>query len=408
MNSSSGPLRGLRILDLSRILAGPVCTQLLGDLGADVIKVEKPGVGDDTRTWGPPYVQDTQGQDTSESAYYLSANRNKRSVAIDLAHPEGQKLIRTLAGECDVLIENFKVGGLKKYGLDYESLHAACPDLVYCSITGFGQTGPYAQRAGYDFMIQGMGGIMSLTGTPEGEPVKVGVAIADVMCGMYASTAILAAIRHRDQGGGGQHIDLALLDTQAAWLVNVGLNYLTSGAEPGRYGNAHANIVPYQVFPASDGYFILAVGNDAQFRKFCQYAEFPELAKDPRFATNPERVRNREALIPLINERTEQQPKAHWLDGLAALQVPVGPVNTVPEVFEDPQLLHRGMLHEMPHPLAGGPVRMIGNPIRLSETPVDYRHAPPLVGQHTREVLAELLGWEEEDFSRQQALGGLS
>ncbi len=398
-------MAGLRVLDLSRILAGPVCTQLLGDLGADVLKIEKPGAGDDTRTWGPPYLKDASGVDTSESAYYLSANRNKRSVAIDLAHPEGQALIRRLAGTCDVLVENFKVGGLKKYGLDYASLHAEHPDLVYCSITGFGQTGPYAQRAGYDFMIQGMGGIMSLTGEPEGEPVKVGVAVADVMCGMYASTAILAAIRHRDQGGGGQHIDLALLDTQAAWLVNVGLNYLTSGATPQRYGNAHANIVPYQVFPASDGYFILAVGNDSQFQKFCTFAGCPELASEPRFATNPERVRNREELIEQLKAVTQQEPKSHWLDGLARIGVPVGPVNTVPEVFADPQIQHRGMRQEMNHPLSPDPIALIGNPIRFSETPVQYRRAPPLAGAHTREVLEADLGLSEAELAHLRGTG---
>ena len=398
MTAATGPLTGLRVLDLSRILAGPVCTQLLGDLGAEVLKIEKPGAGDDTRTWGPPYLKDAAGADTSESAYYLSANRNKRSVAIDLAHPEGQALIRRLAGTCDVLVENFKVGGLKKYGLDYETLHAEHPHLVYCSITGFGQTGPYSERAGYDFMIQGMGGIMSLTGEPEGEPVKVGVAVADVMCGMYASTAILAAIRHRDQGGGGQHIDLALLDTQAAWLVNVGLNYLTSGDVPQRYGNAHANIVPYQVFPASDGYFILAVGNDSQFQKFCAFAGCPELAEEPRFATNPERVRHREELIERLKAITQQESKAHWLEGLAQRGVPVGPVNTVPEVFADPQIQHRGMQHQMTHPLSPEPISLIGNPIRFSETPVQYRLAPPLAGAHTREVLQASLGLTEVEL----------
>ncbi|MFQ5772902.1 MAG: CaiB/BaiF CoA transferase family protein [Kiloniellaceae bacterium] len=397
----TGPLVGLRVFDLTRILAGPTCTQLLGDLGADVIKIERPGHGDDTRTWGPPFVKDEAGADTTESAYYLSSNRNKRSVTIDIAKPEGQALARRLIAHCDILVENFKVGGLAKYGLSYAELKDEVPDLVYCSITGFGQSGPYAPRAGYDFLAQGMGGIMSLTGEPEGEPVKVGVGVADVVCGMYAACAILAALRHRDRGGGGQHIDLALLDTQVAWLVNEGLNYLTSGRVPRRLGNEHPNIVPYKVLPCSDGHFILAVGNDAQFRRFCAFAGAPELADDARFATNAQRVRNRVALYEILPTLTVAKTQKEWVDGLAALGVPSGPVNTLDQVFSDPQVLHRGMRMTMPYPgAAGGKVELIGNPIKFSKTEVDYRHAPPRVGAHTAEVLSELLGLEPAEIER--------
>ena len=390
---NTGPLRGLRVLDLTRILAGPVCTQLFGDLGADVIKVERPGAGDDTRKWGPPYVKGADEQDTTESAYYLSANRNKRSIAVDVTKPEGVSLLKRLLHHCDVLVENFKVGGLEKYGLSYTALKQEFPELVYCSITGFGQTGPYAEQAGYDYLAQGMGGVMAVTGEPDGQPMKVGIAIADIMCGMYASTSILAAIRHRDATGQGQHIDLALLDTQVAWLANVGLNYLTSGNEPRRLGNQHPNIVPYQVFEAADGHFILAVGNDSQFGKFCTFAGLEGVAADVAYATNEARVQNRDALIPLIEAKTRQSSKAHWLEGLAAIGVPAGPVNTVSEAFSDPQVQHRGMQISMPHPTAGlNEVSLIGNPIKMSATPVSYRHAPPLLGQHTDDILAELLG----------------
>jgi len=393
-----GPLNGLRVLDLTRILAGPVCTQLFGDLGADVIKVERPGSGDDTRKWGPPYVKDARGQDTTESAYYLSANRNKRSLAVDVAHPEGVVLLKRLLKHCDVVVENFKVGGLDKYGLSYDALKDEFPGVVYCSITGFGQTGPYASQAGYDYLAQGMGGVMAVTGEPEGQPMKVGVAIADIMCGMYASTAILAAIRHRDATGQGQYIDLALLDTQVAWLANVGLNYLTSGNEPRRLGNQHPNIVPYQVFAAEDGFFILAVGNDGQFRKFCDFAGFGNLADDQRYATNDSRVQNRDELVPLIEDVTRQKSKRHWLDGLSAIGVPAGPVNTVPEAFADPQVQHRDMQINMPHAKAGAAgVNLIGNPVKMSETPVTYRHAPPVLGEHTDEVLSELLKMDDTE-----------
>jgi len=404
MTTNTGPLKGLRILDMSRILAGPTCTQILGDLGADVIKIERPGAGDDTRKWGPPYVKDSDGNDTSESAYYLCANRNKRSLTVDITKQEGQQIIRKLAAKCDVLIENYKVGGLKKYGLDYSSMKDEFPDLIYCSISGFGQTGPKSHRLGYDFMIQAMGGIMSVTGEPDGSPMKVGVGIADVMCGMYAAVSILAAIRHRDQsgnsaaGGNGQHIDLSLLDSQAAWLINSGSNYLTSRENQHRLGNAHPNIVPYQVFQTSDSFFVLAVGNEIQFRKFCEFAGAPDLPEDPRFKTNTDRVKNRNILAPMLTELTQRNSTQFWLEGLEKLQVPCGPVNTIKDVFDDPQIQHREMEISLPHPLSGkGDVSLIGSPVKMSATPVSYRHAPPTLGQHTNEILAEMLGMDEEE-----------
>ncbi len=393
---NTGPLKGLRVLDLTRILAGPVCTQLFGDLGADVIKVERAGAGDDTRKWGPPYVKDEAGENTDESAYYLSANRNKRSLAIDISKPEGCALVRQLLAHCDVLVENFKVGGLKRYGLSYDDLKAEFPALVYCSITGFGQTGPYAAQAGYDYLAQGMGGVMSITGEPDGQPMKVGVAIADIMCGMYASTAVLAAIYHRDKTGEGQSIDLALLDTQVAWLANVGMNYLSSGEPSPRLGNQHPNIVPYQVFQSSDGYFILAVGNDGQFKKFCEFANLENLPDDPKFMTNDMRVHNRDELIAIIENATRLKSKDHWLDGLAVIGVPAGPVNTVAEAFDDPQVKHRDMRITMEHASSGtGTVDLIGNPVKLSKTPVSYRLAPPTRGEQTDQVLNEILNMDE-------------
>jgi len=396
--TNTGPLQGLRILDMSRILAGPTCTQMLGDLGADVIKVERPGEGDDTRKWGPPYLKDLNGSDTTESAYYLSANRNKRSLTVDISFPEGQELIRKLAGKSDVLIENYKVGGLKKYGLDFAGLNKEFSGLIYCSISGFGQTGPKSHRPGYDFMIQAMGGIMSVTGEPDGSPMKVGVGIADVMCGMYAAVSILAAIRHREQGGKGQHIDLALLDSQAAWLINSGLNYLTSQQDQHRLGNAHPNVVPYQVFQTSDSFFVLAVGNNTQFKKFCEFADAPELADDMRFRTNKDRVHNRNVLAELINDLTKKFSTSYWLEELEKLQVPCGPVNTIREVFDDPQIQHRGMEISMPHNLSGnGKVSLIGSPVKMSETPVSYRNAPPTLGQHTDVILEKLLGISEKE-----------
>jgi crotonobetainyl-CoA:carnitine CoA-transferase CaiB-like acyl-CoA transferase len=401
-----GPLHGIRVFDLARILAGPTCTQLLGDLGADVIKIERPGQGDDTRKWGPPYVRDKDGKDTAESAYYLSSNRNKRSLAIDISKPEGQALARRLIARCDIMVENFKVGDMARYGLSYADLRADNPRLIYCSITGFGQTGPYAPRAGYDMLAQGLGGIMSVTGEPDRPPMKVGVGIADIMCGMYAATAILAALHHRDQTGEGQYIDLALLDTQVAWLANVGLNYLTSGKVPQRVGNEHPNIVPYNVMAAADGHVILAVGNDSQYAKFCDFAGAPALARDPRFVTNEQRVHNRRALYALLEPILRSRPQKEWVEGLAALGVPCSPVNTVDQVFADPQIRAREMQISMPHALAGkGEVDLIGNPIRFSATPVAYDRAPPHLGQHTEEVLAELLGLDAAGIAELRRTG---
>ena len=393
------PLTGVRIFDLTRILAGPTCTQLLGDLGADVIKVEKPGVGDDTRTWGPPYVKDAAGENTNESAYYLSANRNKRSVTIDLQTPKGIALAKKLIAKSDILIENFKVGGLSKLGLGYEDLKTEFPRLVYCSVTGFGQTGPYAPRAGYDFLAQGLGGIMSITGAPDGEPMKVGVGIADVMTGMYASTAILAALRHRDATGEGQHIDTCLLDTQVSWLINEGTNYLVSGQIPVKLGNEHPNIVPYKVFATSNGHVILAVGNDRQFHDWCTVANAGELKSDPRYASNPLRIANRETLYDIMPDFMKRKTTEEWLAELGELKVPCSPVNNIDQVFEDPHVKFRGMRIEMDHPTAGsGKVPLIGNPVKMSGTPPQYRLAPPTLGQHSDEVLKELLGFDEKQI----------
>ncbi len=395
-----GALSHLRVLDLSRVLAGPWAGQILADLGAEVIKIERPGNGDDTRAWGPPFLKDPRGENTSEAAYYLSANRNKQSVTIDFTQPEGQKLVRELAAKSDIVIENFKVGGLKAYGLDYESLQLENPRLIYCSITGFGQTGPYAKRAGYDFMIQGLGGLMSLTGRPEGEdgagPVKVGVALTDILTGLYSTSAILAALAHRDQGGPGQHIDMALLDVQVACLANQAMNYLTTGVSPRRLGNAHPNIVPYQDFPTADGDFILTVGNDNQFRKFAEVAGQPQWASDPRFASNKQRVAHRAELIPLIRQATVFRTTAEWVTALEGAGVPCGPINDVAQVFADPQVQFRGLQVELPHAL-GGTVPQVASPIRLSATPVEYRRAPPLLGEHTLEVLTGLLGLSDAE-----------
>ncbi len=390
-------LSGVRVLDLSRVLAGPWCTQTLADLGADVIKVERPVHGDDTRGWGPPFLKDRAGHDTAEAAYYLGTNRNKRSITIDIAQAGGQALIRDLVTRCDVFIENFKVGDMARYGLDAAALCALNPRLVYCSITGFGQTGPYRERAGYDYAVQGIGGLMSVTGErddlPGGGPQKVGVAVADLFTGMYATVAILAALRHRDHSGCGQVIDMALLDAQVAMLANLGANYLATGVAPKRAGNAHQNIVPYQVFEVADGHIILAVGNDAQFVKFCEIAGQPELARDARFARNADRVRHRETLIPLLDELMTLRGKADWLATLEAAKVPCGPINNLAEVFADRQVRERGMTVEVPHPLAGS-VSLVASPMRLSATPVQYRRAPPLLGEHTDEVLGEF-GWTE-------------
>ena len=404
--AQAGALSGIRILDLTRVLAGPSCTQMLGDLGADVIKVERPQAGDDTRKWGPPYLKDREGRDTRESAYYLSANRNKRSVTIDIAGAEGQALVRRLLAQCDILIENYKVGDLERYGLSYRQLAGEFPRLVYCSITGFGQDGPYAKRAGYDFLAQGMGGIMSLTGEPQGEPVKVGIGNADLVTGLYAGVAILAALRHRDRNGQGQHLDLALLDCQLALMTYEAENYLISGEAPQRRGNGHPNIVPYQVFRAADGYMILAVGNDAQFARFCEFAGLPDLPGDPRFASNSARAKNRDALVPLVADAVARHPRAHWLDGLERLGVPAGPVNTLPETFADPQVKARGMVTTAPHAQADD-VPLLASPIRMSATPPGVRRAPPVLGQHTDEILAEVLGLSDADIADLRARGAI-
>jgi crotonobetainyl-CoA:carnitine CoA-transferase CaiB-like acyl-CoA transferase len=405
---STGALAGVRVLDLSRVLAGPWATQLLADYGAEVIKIERPGSGDDTRAWGPPFLAGADGRPTGESAYYLCTNRAKKSVAIDIAQAAGQRIVRDLAAKCDVVVENFKVGALKKYGLDYESLRAANPTLIYCSITGFGQDGPYADRAGYDFMIQGMGGLMGITGEPDGEPVKVGVAVADLFTGMYAANAILAALLHRDRTGEGQAIDLALLDAQVAMLANVASNYLVGGLLPRRYGNAHANIVPYQAFACRDAYLILAVGNDGQFAKFCEIAGRPELATDVRYATNPARVAHREELVATIADLMRGRDMADWLAALEAAGVPCGPINTLDRVFDHPQVRARGVRVEVPH-AAGVSVPLVANPAKFSATPVGYEAPPPLLGQHTREVLADLLGLDAAELDRlagEGAIGG--
>lgn len=399
-------LSGIRILDLSRVLAGPWCTQTLADLGADVIKIERPGTGDDTRTWGPPFLKDTQGADT-EAAYYLGTNRNKRSVTCDIAQPAGQALVRELAAHCDVFVENFKVGDMARYGLDYASLKAINPRLVYCSVTGFGQNGPYADRAGYDYAIQGMGGLMSVTGERDdlgGGPQKVGVAVADLMTGMYATVAILAALRHAEKTGEGQQVDMALLDTQVAMLANLGANYLVSGKAPGRAGNAHQNIVPYQVFevaPAVDGskdHLILAVGNDSQYAKFCAVANIPELATNPLFAKNRDRVLNRGKLVPILEAVMKTRGKADWLAALEAAKVPCGAINSLAEVFADPQIEARGMVTEWHHPVKDD-LKLVSSPMRLSATPVRTDLPPPLLGQHTDEVLRELLNYSDAKLS---------
>lgn len=396
--AAQGALQGVRVLDLSRVLAGPWCTQTLADLGAEVVKVERPPApghagGDDTRGWGPPFLKDAQGLDTAEAAYFLGANRNKRSIAIDIAQPEGQALILAMAERSDVLVENFKVGDMARYGLDAATLLQRNPRLVVCSITGYGQTGPYRERAGYDYAIQGMGGLMSVTGErdalPGGGPQKVGVAVADLFTGMYAAVAILAALRHRDATGQGQVIDMALLDSQVAMLANLGASYLVTGQAPGRVGNAHTTIVPYQVFGVADGHIILAVGNDAQFQRFCAVAGCSELAADPRFMRNADRVRHREALVPLLAERLLQRKRSDWLAALDEAKVPCGPINHLDEVFADPQVRAREMTWAAPHPLAAE-LKLVASPMKLSATPPRLRRPPPLLGQHSEEVLQEL------------------
>jgi crotonobetainyl-CoA:carnitine CoA-transferase CaiB-like acyl-CoA transferase len=391
---SDGALAGLRVLDLSRILAGPWAGQLLADLGADVVKVERPGAGDDTRSWGPPWLNDAAGGTTGEAAYYLCANRNKRSVTIDLATAAGQQLVRQLARHADVLIENFKLGGLAQYGLDYASLSASHPRLIYCSITGFGQTGPYAARAGYDFLIQGMGGLMSITGQPDGAagagPMKAGVALTDVLTGLYASNAVLAALAYRQRTGRGQHIDLALMDVQIASLANQAANYLVGGEAPARLGNAHPNIVPYQDFPTADGYMIIAVGNDGQFARLCSVLGRPEWGADGRFDSNALRVQHRQELVALICGVTRRRRTDDWVALMEQAGVPCGPINTLDRVFADPQVKARGMQIQMAHAAAGS-VPLVANPIKLSASPVEYTRSPPMLGEHTEEVLRDWL-----------------
>ena len=391
----SGPLAGLRVLDLTRVLAGPTCTQMLGDLGAEVIKIEKPGAGDDTRAFAPPFMPGTR-----ESAYFTGANRNKRSVTVDIAKPEGQALVKKLLASCDILAENFKVGALAKYGLGYEQIHKEFPRVVYCSITGFGQTGPYAPRPGYDALVQAMGGVMSLTGDPDGMPQKVGIPIADVYAGLYGCIGILAALRHRDLTGVGQQVDIGMLDTHVAWLANQGMNYLATGENPPRLGNQHPNIVPYQVFASKDGYIVLSVGNDPTFERFCKNTGLEHLLADERFATNAARVANRQLVTDTLTPTLKSKTTAEWVEMLEGLKIGCGPINTIKEVFADPQVQARGVVVEMPRPGAEGDnVQVIANPVRLSETPVDYRLSPPLLGEHTEEVLGEVLGLSAADIA---------
>ncbi|MBS0562498.1 MAG: CoA transferase [Proteobacteria bacterium] len=388
MAEPTGPLKGLKVFDLTRVLAGPTCVQMLADLGADVIKIEKPGSGDDTRAFAPPFVPGTK-----ESAYFVGVNRNKRSVTLDIASKEGQEIALGLIAQCDILVENFKVGALAKYGLGYEQLHAKFPRLVYCSITGFGQTGPYAPRPGYDSLIQAMGGVMSLTGEPDGLPQKVGVPVADVFAGLYGCIGVLAALRHRDATGQGQQVDIGMLDTHVAWLANQGMNYLATGENPPRLGNQHPNIVPYQVFPTADGHVVLSVGNDPTFKRFCESFGLEHLLADERFATNAARVQNRQLVTDTLTPTMKSQTTAWWVERLEALKIGCGPINKLSEVFADPQVQARGAVVEMRHGAQGeNTVKVIANPVRLSETPAEYRLPPPLLGQHTDEVLSGRLG----------------
>ncbi|MGZ5085897.1 MAG: CaiB/BaiF CoA transferase family protein [Usitatibacter sp.] len=401
-------LEGVRVLDLTRVLAGPWATQNLADLGAEVIKVERPGQGDDTRRWGPPFLRDREGRDTSDAAYYLACNRGKKSVTLDLASAEGRALARSLAMKCDVLVENFKVGDLARYGLDYDSLAGDNPRLVYCSITGFGQDGPYRDRPGYDFMVQGLGGLMSVTGErddlPGGGPQKVGVAVSDLFTGMYSTSAILAALLHRERSGRGQRIDMALLDVQVAMLANLSSAYFCSGEVPRRMGNAHQAIVPYHVFRASDGFLVVAVGNDTQFAEFCEVIGAPRWAHDERFATNPQRVRHRDLLVGMIGERMLARTAREWLAALEPSGVPCGPINDLAQVFADPQVRHRGLQVKALHP-AAGEVAMVASPMRFSETPIAHDRAPPLLGEHTDEVLKAVLGLDAAEIARLKSKG---
>lgn len=388
-----GPLDGLVVFDLTRILAGPHCTQILGDLGAEIIKVERPEVGDDTRNFAPPYLPDRAGKDTAESAYFAGTNRNKRSITLNLGDRDGQAIAKRMIAKSDILAENFKAGTLAKYGLGYEHLRAEFPRLIYCSVTGFGHTGPYSDRPAYDALIQAMGGVMSVTGEPDGEPMKVGVSIADLMSGMYAAVGILAAVRHQEKTGEGQHIDISMLDAHVAWLANQGMNYLATGKNPERLGNQHPNIVPYQVMPSADGYFVLSVANDPTFQRFCKVAGCEHLLQDARFNTAVERVRNRVFVTETLNDITRARPSAWWIENLERNKIGCGPINQLGEVFDDPQVKARGMVIEMDHPALGGrKAKLIASPVRMSATPVSYRKSPPTLGQHTEEVLGEYLG----------------
>lgn len=405
--AGGGALSHIRVLDMSRVLAGPWAGQVFADLGAEVIKVERPRSGDDTRGWGPPYLKDQHGRDTDEAAYFLAANRGKKSVTLDISRPEGQALARQLAAQCDVLLENYKAGDLARYGLSYQDLRQVHPGLIYCSITGFGQTGPMRNVAGYDFIVQALGGLMSITGerdsVPGGGPQKVGVAVADIMTGLYATIAVLAALAHRSRTGAGQHIDMALLDVQVAALANMNMNYLVSGRVPQRQGNAHANIVPYQVFDAADGQLVLAIGNDSQFARFCDAAGC-SFANDPRFTRNADRVRNRDELVRMLADVLRQRRVTEWVAVLEPLGIPVGPINDLAQVFEHPQVRSRGMRLDLPHPLAGA-VPQVASPIKMSVTPPAYAAAPPLLGQHTAQVLRERLALSEQDLERLRAAG---
>lgn len=399
MTKSIGPLSGVTVVDLTRVLAGPTCTQILGDLGADIIKIERPGAGDDTRKFAPPFVKDCDGNDTTESSYFMGANRNKRSVALDISKPEGQDIVRQMAQKADALVENFKTGNLARYKLGYDDLRDANPKLVYCSVTGFGQTGPYAERPGYDFLMQGMAGLMSITGEPEGEPQKFGVPIADIMAGMYAAVSVNAALRHAAITGEGQYIDIGMMDTTVAMLANAGMNYVHGGML-GRLGNAHPNIVPYQPFKTADGYIIVAIGNDAQFERFCTMAGCPHLAVDPQFSTNGARVRNREIIVPILNEVFEARTSDEWLAALEAEKIGCGPINNLQQVFDDPHVKAREMVVNVPHPLAGPEgAALIASPMKFTGTPIEYRYGPPMIGQQTDEVLREQLGLTDGDLA---------
>jgi glutaryl-CoA transferase len=390
MTAPTGPLKNIKVFDLTRVLAGPTCVQMLADLGADVVKIERPGTGDDTRGFAPPFIPGTK-----ESAYFVGVNRNKRSVTLDISKPEGQEIALGLVAQSDILVENFKVGTLAKYGLGYAQLHEKFPGLIYCSITGFGQTGPYAERPGYDSLIQAMGGVMSLTGEPDGLPQKVGVPLADMFAGLYGCIGILAALHHRDATGQGQQIDIGMLDTHMAWLANQGMNYLATGENPPRLGNQHPNIVPYQVFPTSDGFIVLSIANDPTFKRFCENFGLGHLVEDPRFATNAARVENRQAVINALMPVMKTMTTAAWVKRLEELKIGCGPINTVRDAFADPQIRARGVVVHIPHPATGDGVDVIANPVRLSETPADYRRPPPLLGQHTDEVLSERLGFKK-------------